>query len=266
MVVREAGACALITMISLAKDRLAMDKRATRVGSARFNMMSALARKVTTVWCAIAAALVPAQAQPVAVELVLALDASASMDRAEFALQIKGLASAFRDDGVLQAIKDLGPTGVAIAVTQWGGDSEAKLIIPFTHIRSSRDAKAFGFRISRARRAFLASSTSIATAITHGTGQLEANAFQGDRRVIDVSGDGVHNGESDLRAARELALASGVVVNGLPIDADAVGLSGYFRERVIVGTDAFIEPASDFDDYARAIREKLIRELRPIGS
>ena len=95
-----------------------------------------------------------------AVELVLALDASASMDRAEFDLQLKGLAAAFRDPGVLEALSNLGPTGVAVAVTQWGGDNEAKIILPFTHLKSGRDARAFGFRISRARRAFMASSTS----------------------------------------------------------------------------------------------------------
>lgn len=219
--------------------------------------------------CAIlAAAACPARAEaaPVAVELVLALDASASMDRAEFDLQIKGLAAAFRDPAVLEALKNLGPKGVAVAVTQWGGADEAKVIVPFTRLSSSREARAFGFRISRARRAFQASSTSLATALAHGVQVIEENAYAGERRVIDVSGDGVDNGGLDLDAARDLALASGIVVNGLPIDADGVGLADYFRNKVIIGTDAFVEPAADFSDYARAIREKLIRELRPLGS
>lgn len=209
---------------------------------------------------------VRADITPVAVELVLALDASASMDRAEFDLQIRGLAAAFRDPGVLEALKNLGPTGIAVAVTQWGGADEAKVIVPFTRLSSSREARAFGFRISRARRAFQASSTSIATAVTHGVQVIEENAYAGERRVIDVSGDGVDNGGLDLEAARDLALNSGVVVNGLPIDADGVGLAAYYRDKVMIGTDAFVEPAADFNDYARAIREKLIRELRPLGS
>ena len=95
---------------------------------------------------------------------------------------------------------------------------------------------------------------------------LDENSYFGDRRVIDVSGDGVDNGSLDLAAARDLALNSGVVVNGLPIDADGVGLADYYRRSVIIGVDAFVEPAADFSDYARAIREKLIRELRPLGS
>ena len=218
--------------------------------------------------CGLSAMAVPVQAEPtaVAVELVLALDASASMDRREFALQLDGLAAAFRDPGVLEALTNIGPKGVAVAVTQWGGPDEAKVIVPFTRISSPREAKAFGFRIGRARRAFLASSTSIATAILHGVGILEDNSFAGERRVIDVSGDGVDNGGLDLDAARDAALNAGIVVNGLPIDADNAQLADYYRGQVIIGTDCFIERAAGFDDYARAIREKLIRELRPLGS
>ena len=63
-----------------------------------------------------------AEPEPVAVELVLALDASASMDRAEFDLQLQGLSAAFRDPGVLESLANIGPTGVAVAVTQWGGE------------------------------------------------------------------------------------------------------------------------------------------------
>jgi len=150
---------------------------------------------------------------------------------------------------VLEALTNIGPKGVAVAVTQWGGPDEAKVIVPFTRVSSPREAKAFGFRIGRARRAFLASSTSIATAILHG-----------------VSGDGVDNGGLDLDAARDAALNAGIVVNGLPIDADNAQLADYYRGQVIIGTDCFIERAAGFDDYARAIREKLIRELRPLGS
>ena len=35
----------------------------------------------------------------------------------------------------------------------------------------------------------------------------------------------------------------------------------YFRERVIQGADAFVEVALGFDDYADAMKRKLLREL-----
>jgi hypothetical protein len=209
---------------------------------------------------------VTAAETPVAIELVLALDSSASMDRKEFSLQVAGLAAAFKDPAVLQAVKDLQPLGVAIAVTQWGGPGESRIIVPFTHIITPRQAKAFGFRASRGTRGFYATTTSIASAIEDSVALLEANGFDGQRRVIDVSGDGIDNSGRDLAAAREFARASGVVVNGLAIESEQPGLTEYYEKNVITGTDSFVVKATDFEDYVRAIREKLLKELQPLGS
>ena len=134
----------------------------------------------------------PAQAQDttVAVELVLALDASASVDRREFDLQVEGLARAFRDPDVQRAVEDLKPLGAAVAVVQWGAPGETQLVLPFTHLESGRDAKAFGFRMGLVHRWIWASATSIASGITDSAALLETNAFDGHRKVIDVSGDG----------------------------------------------------------------------------
>jgi len=211
---------------------------------------------------------VPAQAQdtPVAVELVLALDASASVDKQEFALQVEGLAAAFRDPDVQRAVEDLQPLGAAVAVVQWGGPGETQVVLPFTRLDSGRDSKAFGFRMSLIHRFIWASDTSIATGIGDSAALIEGNDIDGQRKVIDVAGDGEDNGPADLEAARQAAHAKGIVVNGLPIMADSPGLADYYRQRVIIGPDSFVEPARDFDDYARAIRAKLLKELRPLAS
>jgi Protein of unknown function (DUF1194) len=202
----------------------------------------------------------------VAVELLLALDSSASMNAQEFALQIKGIAAAFRDPAVHAAIKDLEPYGVAIGVSQWGGPGESRIVVPFTHIKSARDAKAFGYRISLGTRSFYAASTSIAHAIEDGLGLMEVNGFTGQRRVIDISGDGVDNGGGDLAAARDLALAQAITINGLAIESESEGLTAYYQENVATGADSFVIKADGFADFARAMREKLLRELRPLGS
>jgi hypothetical protein len=210
----------------------------------------------------------PASAQqtPVAIELVLALDSSASVDRAEFQLQLDGLALAFRDPEVQQAIESLKPLGASVAVVQWGAPGETRVVLPFTLLVSSRDSKAFGFRIGLIRRWLRASATSIAAAIDDSTTLIETNEFDGFRRVIDVSGDGPDNSNADVEAARQRAYAAGIVINGLPIMADQSDLAEYYENKVIIGADAFIEPARDFEDYIRAIREKLLRELRPLAS
>ena len=201
-----------------------------------------------------------------AIELVLALDSSASVDAHEFELQNEGIARAFRDPDVQQAINNMRPFGAAIAVVQWGGPGETQVVLPFTHVENARDAKAFGFRIGLIRRWMRASSTSIATGIDDAHALIEKNAFEGQRKVIDVSGDGPNNSGVDLEAARNNALASGITVNGLAIEAEDKKLHDYYLNHVIIGADSFVEPANGFKDFARAIKEKLLRELRPLGS
>ncbi len=199
-------------------------------------------------------------------ELVLALDSSASVDRDEFKLQLDGLAAAFRDPDVLGAVERLKPLGAAVAVIQWGGPGETRTVLPFTHLENARDAKAFGFRIGLIRRWMRASSTSIATAIGDAAALIAGNNFDGQRLVIDVSGDGPDNGSADLDAARKKARMAGITVNGLAIEAEDKSLRDYYRDRVIIGADCFVEPARGFEDFARAIKEKLLRELRPLES
>ena len=207
-----------------------------------------------------------AQETPVVIELVLALDSSASVDAREFDLQNEGIARAFRDPEVLQAVDNLRPYGAAIAIVQWGGPGETQVVLPFTHIESARDAKAFGFRVSLVRRWMRASSTSIATGINDARGLIESNGFEGQRKVIDVSGDGPDNSGDDLEGARQQALASGITINGLSIEAEETALHDYYGTHVIIGADSFVEPADGFEDFARAMKEKLVRELRPLGS
>jgi hypothetical protein len=203
---------------------------------------------------------------PAAIELVLALDSSASVDGQEFKLQIAGIALAFKDPDVLQAINNLRPFGAAIAVTQWGGRGETRVVVPFTLVQDARDAKAFGFRASLIRRWIRASATSIATGINDARELIESNEYDGQRKVIDVSGDGQDNGTESLEDARQRAKLAGITINGLPISAEDKSLAAYYDGKVIIGADSFTEPASGFEDFARAIKEKLLRELRPLGS
>jgi hypothetical protein len=220
-------------------------------------------------FCFLLALVSPTLAQdktPVVIELVLALDSSASVDAGEFQLQNEGIALAFRDPEVLQAVDNLRPFGAAIAIVQWGGPGETQVVLPFTYIENARDAKAFGFRASLVRRWMRASSTSIATGIVDAHALIESNAFEGQRKVIDVSGDGPDNSGDDLEGARNKALASGITINGLSIEAEETDLHDYYREHVIIGADSFAELAQGFEDFARAMKEKLLRELRPLGS
>ncbi|CAN5443876.1 DUF1194 domain-containing protein [soil metagenome] len=200
---------------------------------------------------------------PVAVELVIAMDCSASVDREEFGLQVVGLSQAFADPDVQAAVAALKPLGVAVSVMQWGGSGEVKTVIPWAHLESGRDARAFAYVSGRIQRWYTTSITSISGAIEAGHASITGNAYEGLRRTIDVSGDGRDNGPLGLAEARQAAADDGIVINGLPIEEEDEGLTAYYRTSVIAGTGAFVEPARDSHDFVRAMRDKLLRELRP---
>ena len=210
----------------------------------------------------------PAAAQAVAVdvELVLAVDASGSVSAAEFDLQTHGLADAFRDPAVIAAIRDSGPDGIVVALMQWSSPGQQVVAVDWTVAYDAASAAALADRIEAAGRLILG-ETAIDGALRFAAGLIDANGFEGRRRVIDLSGDGQTNWGRDPDPARDRAVAAGITVNGLAIVNEQPGLAQYFREHVIGGPGAFVAVAADYDDVAAAIRLKLIQEIRgaPIG-
>jgi hypothetical protein len=204
--------------------------------------------------------------EPVAVELVLALDSSASIDRREFALQLEGLVQAFRDPDVIAAIETLRPLGAAVTVMQWGGPGDTRIVVPWLRLEHGRDSKALAHVISRVQRWQRSSVTSIRQAMADGRLLIESNDYEGLRRIIDISGDGPDNASFDLQQVRKEVHAAQITINGLAIEAEDGRLTQYYREQVIVGAGSFVETAHDFADFARAIKQKLLRELRPLDS
>jgi hypothetical protein len=73
--------------------------------------------------------------KPVAdLELVLAGDVSGSMTEEELRLQREGLAAAFHDPQVLNAIRS-GPLGrIAVTYVEWAGPGEQWIVVPWTMI------------------------------------------------------------------------------------------------------------------------------------
>ena len=85
--------------------------------------------------------------------------------------------------------------------------------------------------------------------------------FQGIRRVIDVSGDGANNRGRFAEDARDEAVRAGVVINGLPILTLEPELDVYYRDSVIGGPGAFVIAVRSYEEFARAIRSKLVTEI-----
>lgn len=206
---------------------------------------------------AVLLSLLPIQAPACDLALALAVDISGSVDPGEYATQMDGLAAGLRDSVVAEALVR---AEAAVMLVQWTGTSRQEVTIPWTRIRSFEDAEALAQRIEQAPRRWRNFSTAIGDALEFILAQW-SDAPDCERRVIDVSGDGVSNeGREPLELHPALA-AAGITVNALAIEEDEVDLTGYFFENLIRGEGAFVITANTFEDYPDRIRRKLIREI-----
>lgn len=198
--------------------------------------------------------------RPVALELVLALDASTSVSIQEFVLQTAGLAAAFRDPAVLTAIEALGEEGLAVTLVQWADADEQVMSVDWTWVADPASADAFASRVAAVSRE-ARGGTVISEALAFALAALDGNAFEGRRRVIDVSGDGPDIHSVATGRERDRAVARGVTINGLAIESHDPRLADYYRYAVIGGPAAFVVTANSFEAYREAMTGKLVREI-----
>jgi hypothetical protein len=209
-----------------------------------------------------------ANAVPVDVELVLAVDISYSMDPEEQELQREGYTAAIASREFMQALRDGMHGKVAMTYFEWAGPFEQKIVVPWRLIDGPETADAFANDIARApfRRA---SRTSISGAVNFGKLLFDGSGYRGIRRVIDVSGDGANNSGPLVTLARDDAVAAGITINGLPImlkrpnafTMDLEHLDIYFEDCVIGGPGAFVIPIRRRDQFKEATRTKLVLEI-----
>jgi hypothetical protein len=198
------------------------------------------------------------------VNLVLAVDSSSSVDGEEFALQMEGIAHAFRDPALIAAIE--GGTHHAIAVTliEWSNATWQRENIGWTVIRDGASANAFADQSENAPRLIYGGATSISGALRFAMARLAASGQLAERAVIDLSGDGSNNQGAPVASARAAALAAGITINGLTIINEEPDLEAYYRGTVIGGPGAFVLAARDYEDFAHAILRKLLREIEAV--
>ena len=213
----------------------------------------------------------PARANtPVDVELILAVDVSRSVDPEEQEMQFTGYANAFRDPRLIEGIMG-GPIGaIAVQMFTWSDWNVQNVIVPWTKLDSPASAGRVAQAIDDApRRTWL--YTSISGAMDFARQQF-GQGFEGTRRVVDISGDGVNNSGRPVIEARDAALAEGIVLNGLavldkaPLSPAALNtglppLDDYYRDEVIGGPGAFLVVAEGFAAFEGAVRRKIIREI-----
>ena len=204
----------------------------------------------------------PAIPEPqVDANLVLAVDASGSVDNTRFELQKQGYAAAFRNPKVLAAIRAGDRQSIAVSMMQWTGPTLHVIVVPWMVVRDQRSAVALAAAIDAAPRQIFGGGTSLSGAIDYSVAMLTANPIRATRQIIDISGDGSNNIGRLPTQARDEAVKLGIRINGLPILTLEPDLDVYYRQNVIGGPGAFVIAAKNYDQFADAILRKLIAEI-----
>jgi hypothetical protein len=208
-----------------------------------------------------------AQTSAVDLALVLAVDASGSIDADEFRLQREGYAEALTHPSVLAAIQGKAHGAIAVTMVEWGAPAGAATVVGWHRVADAASAQALAAAVLMAERS-PQTWNAIGDALAHCTALLLGAPFRVTERVIDLSGDG-----PDMRSrigaaeARDAAVAAGIQINALAVatagQVTRFGepLAETYRREVIGGPGAFVVSAEDRRDIARALRAKLVREI-----
>lgn len=225
----------------------------------------------------LAGAIGGAQAVPVAVELALVVDISGSVITTEYDLQMDGYAAAFQSAALGSAIESFASSG-GIAVGLYFFSTDGLQGASWTQLTTTAQASTFGAMLGSLARpgaGTVGSSTNIAEGIDIArAGIVGANGYEGNRRVIDVSGDGVQNTnrtgtggcssqaqcDGFLDAARNDAASAGIVINGLAITNDVANLATYYAAHLQSGAGSFVQSAT-FATFGSAVATKIGREI-----
>jgi hypothetical protein len=226
---------------------------------------------VASLWAAVLCAAAPELAQAaderVDLELILAVDVSRSMDIDEQQLQRDGYVAAITHPEVLDAIAEGRQGKIALTYVEWAGPETQYTLVDWRAIDGLESAKAFAATLAQAPIQRFR-GTSISNSLVFVAPQFDHNGFQAARRVIDVSGDGPNNMGIPIEVARAPVLDAGITINGLPIMIKQPGgfasipdLDRYYEQCVIGGFGAFLVVVHSADQFAEAIRRKLVLEI-----
>lgn len=213
---------------------------------------------------ALALSVLPAEAQTgCRLALALGLDVSSSVDDREYALQRDGLAAALLHPDVARAFLG-GPGPVALAVFEWSGIRQQALVVDWRLVTSVEVLRAAAAALRAHPRSYDEFPTALGYALGYAHSLMRRAPGDCLFRTLDISGDGRNNdGFPPASAYRAFAYRE-ITVNGLAVTegaGDPEGIEAYYRDELIRGPGSFVEVAEGYDDFARAMRRKLEREL-----
>lgn len=198
-------------------------------------------------------------ADPASLALVLAVDVSASVTADSYLLQRDGIARAFENPTLVEAIS-AAPGGVELLVLEWSDPDKIAVTVGWSRVSDRDSAAAFAAAV-RAGRRTSNGLTAIGPALLAAAAAFEHLPEPAEQRIIDLSGDGMANFGISPAAARDRIVTTGISINGLAILTEEPWLEGYYRRNVIGGPGSFVVVAQDFRSFADAMARKLVREI-----
>lgn len=198
---------------------------------------------------------------PVNLALVLALDCSASVYFDEFNLLANGSAAGLRDADVRTGL--LGPPFGAslLSLVLWSGEGAQAVAVDWTVVSTPAEVEAFALLVENVSRAVPAGATAIGEALLVAEKLLALAPRRSSRQVIDVAGDGRSNQGAAPGPIRDRLAAAGVTINGLCVLHAEPDLVASYTNEVIGGVGAFALTCQNYDGFAVAMRQKLVREI-----
>jgi Protein of unknown function (DUF1194) len=223
--------------------------------------------------------------------LIVSVDVSQSVDENRYKLQMEGIAQAIEDPEVVAAITGGPKGGILFSMVTWADQSD--MSVDWHRIASQADASAVAALVRS-----LPQKGGEFTCLARMLHWVSINMVPkipvpAARVVVDVSGDGIDNcsNKDDIRAERDAVLASGAVINALPIitsdvvvgsgayrapgyglqelsmqsEFDQTTLDKWFNDYIIGGEGAFVLAAHGYEDFGRAFRRKFVTEISSLA-
>lgn len=190
-------------------------------------------------------------AAPIPVELVLAIDASGSINGADYQLQKQAYAN------VLASSLITTDGTIAIGVVEFGANVQT--VFALTVINSAAAKNTLLAAINGLNRNGIdTSGTAIGSAINSAQGLLAGLDHANGNQVIDVSTDGSNNTGANLTASVSSANVAGTVVNCLGVGPGAN--CNFVNTAANLGMGGFSVNAVNFAAFQTALEQKIAQE------
>jgi len=222
--------------------------------------MSLLCLVIAIALGALALGAAPAHAATVDLALVLAVDVSESVDAQEYELQHEGIARAFETAPLVEAIRGGKNGAIDVLVIEWSDRDKQVVTVDWTRVSDAASAAGFAARVRAAPRSSNG-LTAIGDALLAAETALQRLPDQAERRVVDLSGDGIANIGPPPQAVRDRLVAEGITINGLAILKTEPWLDSYYDQYVVGGPGGFLMQVEDFPTFISAMQQKLLAEV-----